>query len=259
MFDWFTRKKPASAQSMAEAESSGLAHVDATQPFSSLQLARARNGATPGSAANRKTERLERREQLYAIVRESMTRAGVLSSSYKFKVLSLDSRGHQYLIMMDLPRQHTAETARLAEIEGLIAKSAKTRHDIIVTAVYWRVNEHVTAGLSRARVAMPAPAGPAPAAANPVPRAPATPAAAAARPQTDIAPVKPRFDPLQADEVAAFKRALASVPVPPRATALGELQKTKRRNPEPEAVPFRDTVMDDSPSPLSGTQYGDLN
>jgi len=259
MFDWFTRKKPAAARSLAEAESSGLAHVDATQPFSSLQLSRARNGATPGSAANRKTERLERREQLYAIVRESMTRAGVLSSSYKFKVLSLDSRGHQYLIMMDLPRQHTAETARLAEIEGLIAKSAKTRHDILVTAVYWRVNEHVTAGLSRARITMPAPGVPAPATANPVPRAPAAPAPAAAQPQPDISPAKPRFDPLQADEVAAFKRALASVPVAPRATTTGEMQKSKRRNPEPEAVPFRDTVMDDSPSPLSGTQYGELN
>ncbi len=258
MFDWFTRKKPAAARSLAEAESSGLAHVDATQPFSSAQLARARNGATPGSAANRKTERLERREQLYAIVRESMTRAGVLSSSYKFKVLSLDPRGHQYLIMMDLPRQHTAETARLAEIEGLIAKSAKTRHDIIVTAVYWRVNEHVTAGLSRARVAMPA-AVQVNAAASPASLAPTAPAPLAAQAQPAIAPVKPRFDPLQADEVAAFKRALASVPVAPRATTTGEVQKSKRRNPEPEAVPFRDTVMDDSPSPLSGTQYGELN
>jgi hypothetical protein len=33
-----------------------------------------------------------------------MTRAGILSSSYKFKVLSLDSRSDQYLIMMDLGR-----------------------------------------------------------------------------------------------------------------------------------------------------------
>ncbi len=86
-----------------------------------------------------------------------MIKAGVLSSTYKFKVLSLDSRGRQYLIMMDLARQYVGETARLAEIEGLIAQHAKTRHDILVTAVYWRINEHVTAGLSRfiARVFRP--------------------------------------------------------------------------------------------------------
>ena len=66
----------------------------------------------PGSAANRRGERLERRELLYAVVRESMTSAGVLSSGYKFKVLSLDSRGVQYLIMMDLARQLVADIAR---------------------------------------------------------------------------------------------------------------------------------------------------
>ena len=84
-----------------------------------------------------------------------MIKAGVLSSTYKFKVLSLDSRGRQYLIMMDLARQYAGETARLAEIEGLIAQHAKVRHDILVTAVYWRVNEHVTAGLSRVRSVAP--------------------------------------------------------------------------------------------------------
>jgi hypothetical protein len=117
LFDWFSRKKPAPLPP-ADRESSGLGHVDATVPLASGSIGRSRSsGGPPGSAANRKTERLERREQLYAIVRESMTRAGVLSSSYKFKVLSLDSRGRQYLVMMDLPHEHAGETGRLAEIE----------------------------------------------------------------------------------------------------------------------------------------------
>lgn len=250
LFDWFSRKKP-TPPALADRDSSGLGHVDATVPFSSTPSGRGRASAgSPGSAANRKTERLERREQLYAIVRESMTRAGVLSSNYKFKVLSLDSRGRQYLIMMDLPRQHAAETGRLAEIEGLIAKSAKTRFDIVVTAVYWRVNEHVTAGLTRARHAttVPVPQMPASIDVAPIPSVPPPP----------LVP-KPRFDPLHDDEVAAFKRALAnvpakSVPIPP-----GVEQRSGRRNPSPEPPPFRDTELDESPSPLSGTQYGDLN
>lgn len=147
LFNWFSKKPP--PRQSVPAESSGLSHVDVTEPFRPSDKGRPYSGSTPpGSAANRKNERLERRELLYSVVRECMIRIGVLSSSYKFKVLSLDSRGRQYLIMMDLARQYAGETARLAEVEGMIAQSAKTRHDILVTAVYWRVNEHVTAGVT---------------------------------------------------------------------------------------------------------------
>lgn len=65
----------------------------------------------------------------------------------KFKVLSLDQRGRQFLVMMDLAREYGGETARLSEIEALIAQTAKTRYDILVTAVYWRINDHVAVGL----------------------------------------------------------------------------------------------------------------
>lgn len=241
LLQWFSKKPPVKTVPMPE--SSGLGHVDATVPLH--PSAHGRVSANAGShAANRKTERLERRELLYAVVRQSMTRAGVLSSSYKFKVLSLDSRGRQYLIMMDIARQYAGETARLAEIEGEIARSAKTQHDILVTSVYWRVNEHVTAGLSKPLAPASAPV-PLSAVSAPVPVAP-------------IAPVKPRFEPLQADEVTAFKQALASgvakAPSPPP----GEVVRSGRRNPAPAPV-FQDTQLDDSHSPLSGTQYGDLN
>ena len=66
--------------------------------------------------------------------------AGVLSASYKFKVLSLDSRGANYLIMMDLSSQAADEVARLSEIESLIAQNAKARFEILVSAVYWRLS-----------------------------------------------------------------------------------------------------------------------
>jgi hypothetical protein len=179
---------------------------------------------------------------LYSVVREAMIRVGVLSSSYKFKVLSLDSRGRQYLIMMDLARQYAGETARLAEIEGMIAQTAKSLHDILVTAVYWRVNEHVTAGVT----AKLAPA------AAPAPR-PNKPAASA----VPVAPALTGYEPLHPDEVAAFKQALASVSAPKSLVAPGEIIHSGRRNPAPPPN-FEDTELDDRPSPLSGTQYGDL-
>lgn len=238
MFHWFSKKKP--SKPTAEAESSGLGHVDATVPYQ-----RAGKGPTapppaaPGSAANRKNERLERRELLYTVVRQSMAKVGILSVNYKFKVLSLDSHGRQYLIMMDLTRLHEGETGRLVEIEALIAQTAKAVHGILVTSVYWRVNEHVTTGFARsaAPVSAPAPLSASPVAPNPQP--------------------KPSYEPLQADEMAAFKQALASVASPTTLASPGEIIQSGRRNPAPQPS-FADTEMDERQAPLSKTQYGDL-
>lgn len=240
LLNWFSKKPSAPPPPPVLVESSGLSHVDATEPFRSSDKGHTRMSTTqPGSAANRKNERLERRELLYSVVREAMIRMGVLSSSYKFKVLSLDSRGRQYLIMMDLARQYMGDPARLAEVETSIAQNAKSRHDILVTAVYWRVNEHVTAGVT-ARMA------PTPHATVPAPTAKAVP----------VAPALTGYEPLRPEEVAAFKQALAAA-APKQLVAPGEIIHSGRRNPAP--VPsFEDTEMDDRPSPLSGTQYGDL-
>ena len=242
LLNWFSKKAP--ARPPVSAESSGLGHVDATEPFTPSGKGHGHAPAKPpGSAANRKTERLERRELLYSVVREAMIRIGVLSASYKFKVLSLDSRGRQYLIMMDLARQYAGDSARLAEVEGLIAQAAKSRHDILVTAVYWRVNEHVTAGVTARLTPASAPA-PAPLARAPVAAVP-------------VAPALTGYEPLHPGEVAAFKQALASAATPKPLVAPGEIIRSGRRNPAPPPN-FEDTELDDRPSPLSGTQYGDL-
>jgi hypothetical protein len=236
LFSWFAIKNTKFATTVPP-DSSGLAHTDPTVPLRAAVDVYQKDGY--GNAANRKSERLERREMLYAIVRECMTRAGVLSASYKFKVLSLDSRGRQYLIMMDLPHEHAGNTTRLAEIEGLIANAAKTNHDILVTAVYWRVNEHVTAGLTRPSAKPAETAAPTSASrADPVPA------------------VKPLFEPLQDDEVVAFKRALASG-APASASILGEVFASGPRNADPMPQ-FQDTEIDEIPLPLSATQYGDM-
>lgn len=316
LFSWFSRKPapPKAKPRSAGAEPSGLLNADATVP-----LAPGRPGqpllqpVPPEHAANRKNERMERRELLYTVVRDAMVRAGVLSASYKFKVLSLDQRGRQFLVMMDLAREYGGETARLSEIEALIAQTAKTRYDILVTAVYWRINDHVAVGLPqkgitpttvpsaaapqgvvRKPVPAPVPAAPAPVAApassllfpaDPAARFPTTPTALGRTPSgttapapllpasnTGPAPLAPasgpaRFEPIEADEVAAFKRALADAagraPVAPAAAARpGVAVRSGPLLPPSHSTDFADTEMpgsDGQSTALSTTQYGELN
>ncbi|WCT24506.1 hypothetical protein [Acidovorax temperans] len=316
LFSWFSRKPapPKAKPRSAGAEPSGLLNADATVP-----LAPGRPGqpllqpVPPEHAANRKNERMERRELLYTVVRDAMVRAGVLSASYKFKVLSLDQRGRQFLVMMDLAREYGGETARLSEIEALIAQTAKTRYDILVTAVYWRINDHVAVGLPqkgitptpvpsaaapqgvvRKPVPAPVPAAPAPVAApassllfpaEPAARFLTTPTALGRTPSgttapapqlpasnTGPAPLVPasapaRFEPIEADEVAAFKRALAEAagraPVAPAAAARpGVAVRSGPLLPPSHSTDFADTEMpgsDGQSTALSTTQYGELN
>ncbi len=248
LISWlFPPKKKKQAKSAPP--SSGLSRMEPTRPAN-------RRGTTaeppPGQPANRKGERMARRELLYGVVREAMMRAGVLSSSYKFKVLSLDSRGRQFLLMVDLSREHSGETSRLAEIEALIAQSAKSRFDIIVTAVYWRMNEHVAVGVPSARATpsqpMPLESQPAVLDSSPAPLAAAKPAN--------------RFEPIDADEVAAFKQALAAGMARPAPSSARSFDGTAVHGPQSYTLltGYEDTEMPDEPrSPaLSGTQYGDL-
>ena len=244
--------------------SSGLRHDDATVPYMPSSRPPAR-GAAPVMEPSgiRKTERIERREQLYGVVRDAMTRAGILSASYKFKVLSLDPRGRQYLIMMDLSNQSAGDTDRLAEIESLIAQTAKSRYEILVTAVYWRVNANVTAGLSSARPgANGAASRPAPLSAQAVPTiAPVIAPTIAPRVAASAVGHPSRYEPLQADEVIAFKNALATAAPAAILAGSGEIVKSGRRNPA-QQPDFENTELIDPEervSPLSTTQYGELN
>ena len=287
LLSWLSpRKKPAKAGPVAE--SSGLSRMEATRPASPWRGKPPAAAQPAGNAlpANRKGERMARRELLYDVVRESMVRAGVLSASYKFKVLSLDARGRQFLVMVDLARAEGAETARLAEIEAMIAQGAKSRYDIVVTAVYWRMNEHVAVGRPGAQPLRATPPQPMPLEPRPAPLD-SQPALA-----SQPAPLGPassprhlsRYEPIEADEVAAFKQALAAGVARPAAAAVA-VASTSRAAAAPSAAGgatakafdgsarhgpqsytlltgFEDTAMADadvlrSPA-LSGTQYGDL-
>ena len=288
LFSWMF-PAPKKRQAKPLPESSGLSRMDPTRPVQRGTSPRADSGANNAQPANRKNERMARRELLYTVVRDAMMRAGVLSASYKFKVLSLDARGRQFLVMIDLARDYGGETSRLPEIEAMVAQHAKSRYDILVTAVYWRLNEHVAVGdpqthsVLKSASSKPMPleseqewaqavpdSAPAPLVSQPAPLA------QPAMLKTTM-PERSRFDPIQSDEVAAFKNALAAGVANPAATAAaavgvvphGASAKTfdgsERHGPQSYTLltGFEDTEMTESGSggrgpDLSGTQYGEL-
>ena len=74
LFGWFSQK--ASPKPVRPPESSGLGPEAATVPLMSSSRQTSKAPPPPDSTSgSRKTERLERREQLYGVVRDAMTRA----------------------------------------------------------------------------------------------------------------------------------------------------------------------------------------
>lgn len=251
-FNWFSGKssrprKSAAAEGQRRSSSSGRDR--SSSPLSVPPPRLPGDGAAPAEAG--KTKRHARREQLYVAIREAMTRAGVLSASYKFKVLSLDQRGNEFIVMMDLAKAFGGQPEQLGDIETLIMQNAKARFEITVPAVYWRMDDVVA-------VRKPAP-GAHDAGQTAALHVDATAAAAPAKPA-------PRYEPIQADEVAAFKQALlaASAEGPAAPPEKGVKVKSGPRAPrQPHSYTlltgFEDTEMHEPSSPaLSSTQYGDL-
>lgn len=259
LLNWFSPRKKHHEPAHSVLPSSGLSRMDSTKPFNS---ARQNGTAQP---ANRKQERMAHRELLYAVVRESMVRAGVLSSSYKFKVLSLDTRGRQFMVMVDLAQGAARDTSRLAEIEAMIAQSAKARYNILVTAVYWRANEHVAIGdpvpvqpaaqrTHRSPVSRPAPLEAEAPVSGPMPLSEQV-----SRPAELRAAPAQKYEPLQAEEVAAFRKALDAGVRGEEALAAANVGKAAHSY--TLLTGFEDTEMADGDVPgqqLSATQYGAL-
>jgi hypothetical protein len=93
-------------------------------------------------------ERMEfRREMLYEAIKVTMEAHGILSASYRFRVVRNDRRGHQYSVMVDLSTDflHNREgrPAQLAALGAAIGKNAAARYAILVSGVYWRVNDQL--------------------------------------------------------------------------------------------------------------------
>lgn len=183
----------------------------------------------------RRGRRILRREQLFSVVRESLIRAGVLSTSYEFKVLALDSSGDGFLVLVDLSLPaDVLPDEYLLEIERWVQSSARSRHSMQVQSVYWRRQAvHDQRGIAlKASVAAQTRRE---AASNAAPGAP------------EPRPVPGRVQPLQPEEVVAFRKALESPALP-----------AHRMEAPPDAPPHPQPEANSGFSELSETQYGKL-
>ena len=231
LFNWFLpeklRRKPAELPARAVA----------SQPLSTGS----------GSTNPNKGHRNERREKLYTIIREAMLHTGMLPTSYKFKVLSLDTRARRFMVMIDLAHEHGDNQSRQSQIEKRIMEMARARDKISVTSVYWRLSASVSAmqPVGQANAWRHNAAG---ADSRPMPFVHSQPAPAA--------------DPVDALEVEAFRnafqKAAASTPIPTPTPAAA-----KPTRPAPTytlLTGFEETELpDDGNQALSGTKYGALN
>lgn len=210
-----------------------------------LQAKKSDNGTSAGRAKARRSfgqttlplmsprrgRRILRREQLFSVVRESLIRAGVLSTSYEFKVLALDSSGDSFLVLVDLSLPaDVMPDEYLLEIESWVQKSARSRHGMQVQAVYWRrraVQDQRGVALKASVAAQ-------------------TRREAAA---SDSMPLTApgRVQPLEADEVVAFRKALESPALP-----------AHRMESPAEPRPHPASDVNSGFSELSETQYGKL-
>ena len=91
-------------------------------------------------------ERMEfRRELLFDTVRSTLGDRHIMPDSYRFKVMRTDRRGHCYAIMMDMSSafMHSAQGQhrQLAEIAALLTQNARVRYGLVVSGMYWRVDE----------------------------------------------------------------------------------------------------------------------
>ena len=197
-------------------------------------LARARNAfrtTTMPLISPRRGRRLLRREQLFAVVRESLIRGGVLSTSYTFKVLNLDSNGDSFIVLVDLalPAQSLPDEF-LLEIERWIQQSAKARHTMEVRAIYWRRKPSPEQVGQALRASMTAQAR--------------RESGDTAIPRPPVAQVRGASERVSEDEVRAFRDALTAPP------------PSAFRHPLDPQLPMPEAVSDFAA--LSDTQSGKL-
>lgn len=193
-----------------------LAPAPATPPRAEAPR---RGGDHP--AKDQRLRRSARREHLYAVVRENMIRAGVLSGAYKFKVLTLDHDGLTHVVLIDIqPGALERVPGAESQIEHSLQQLAGERLGLEVRSVYWRHSG--------------------PAAAHPP---------HAAAPASTQGPGSGGHEAVSADELAALEQALK-----------GDHQGAwDARRPEFEPTRPMPRARDKGFAPLSDTQLGDLD
>lgn len=230
IFNWFSRPAP-QAQAAHTEEHARPQHSGHKRPAAAPALHQEHE--TDQRSERAKLRHL-RRDQSFLAIREAMTRTGILSSNYKFKVFSEDQQGNEFVVMMSLVTVAGEPFPHFSEMEALIMETAKARFDIFVSAVYWRLTE------------VPGVAKPAPAPAAP--------------PRTPVPPPRSRspYETIEADEVLAFQQALLAASAQAQQSAPPE--KDAYRKQRSHLRDFEDTEMSESKPTMviSKTQYGDL-
>lgn len=223
LLNWLQAKKPAAA-----ARKGGR-----------LRGRKGVNDTTLPLVSPRRGRRILRREQLFSVVRESMIRGGVLSSSYEFKVLTLDANGDGFIVLVDLALPAEAMPDEyLLEIERWITLSAESRHGMGVRGVYWRRKPaHDQQGMAlRAAVVAQA-------------RREVIAHHETAIPLPQLEHPAGRVQPVGSDEVTAFRQALQSAGPVLRTKGAGEADLPPHLHPPESHSDF---------TALSETQYGKL-
>src|SRR5574343_737251 len=109
------------------------------QPRPTNSPSRRPRSERPTSPPEAKQMRAAHREQLFATVRETMIRAGILSGAYKFKALTLDKSGTTFIVMFDIQSPDLpSDPEVLGQLERNLQHLAESRLGITVKAVYWR-------------------------------------------------------------------------------------------------------------------------
>lgn len=193
----------------------------------------------------RRGRRILRREQLYSVVRESLIRAGVLSTSYDFKVLALDANGDGFLVLVDLALPADAiPDEYLLEIERWVQTSARSRHSMEIEAVYWRRKAtHDQRGIALKAAVQAQTRRETQAVDRPGERA-------SALASVESLPQHLRTQPVALDEVEAFRKALASPAIPKPASDAPTPGRTSGSEFAQE--------LESEFGALSATQYGKL-
>ena len=90
-----------------------------------------------------------RRELLFETVRSTLQSYFIEASSYRFKVMRTDKRGHCYVVMLDMSpmfmESEQGQHRQLAGIASALTKNALTRYGLVVGGIYWRTDETLAA------------------------------------------------------------------------------------------------------------------
>ncbi len=199
--------------------------------------------AAPNQRMDLEERKTYRKELLYQSIRETFLSMEVLSHMYRFKVMPVDERHHRFIAMVDVAKSFVAgaqaRTKSFSAIEHSMRTAAYQRYGVVIDGIYWRVNETEEPFERRSRASDPARSG------GFEPTNQRAPAATAAGGSAAPNLSRQHYQPVSADERAAFMAALEHGKAPPL-VRVGEQEYLS------DLMPLEGGGM------TGGTQYGKL-